>query len=138
MDVDSFAIENAYNLNFESPEDETVALVNIGAGVMNINILKGGTSAFTRDIPIGGRQITEEIQKKLKLTYEEAEALKLRERDDSPQNMEVEKIYSGNFRAARHGSASFLGVLCSFLNWRRNKKIFLVEVALKLKSFRFD
>jgi type IV pilus assembly protein PilM len=97
VDVDSFAIENAYNLNYESPEEEVVALVNIGAGVMNINILKGGTSAFTRDISIGGRQITEEIQKRLKMTYEEAEALKvkIKEKDSEPQNVEVEKIIRG-------------------------------------------
>lgn len=94
VDVDSFAIENAYNLNFESSEDEIVALVNIGAGVMNINILKGGTSAFTRDISIGGRQITEEIQKKLKLTYEEAEALKVKG-DGGLAHAEVERIIEG-------------------------------------------
>jgi type IV pilus assembly protein PilM len=92
VDVDVFAIENAFNLNFESPVDEVVALVNIGASVMNINILKGGTSAFTRDISIGGRQITEEIQKRLKMTYEEAEALKIRERDAGAQSTEVERI----------------------------------------------
>jgi type IV pilus assembly protein PilM len=92
VDVDVFAIENAYNLNFETPEDDVVALVNIGASVMNINILKGGTSAFTRDISIGGRQITEDIQKRLKMTYEEAEALKIRERDAGAQSQEVEKI----------------------------------------------
>ena len=68
VDVDSFAIENAYNLNFESAEDEIVGLVNVGCGVMNVNLLRNGTSAFTRDISIGGRQITEEIQKRLKLT----------------------------------------------------------------------
>jgi type IV pilus assembly protein PilM len=95
VDVDSFAIENAYNLNYESSEDSLVALVNIGAGVMNINILKGGTSAFTRDISIGGRQITEEIQKRMKLTYEEAEALKIKEPEAGTQNAEVEKIISG-------------------------------------------
>ena len=95
VDVDSFAIENAYNLSYESPEDEVVALVNIGAGVMTINVLKGGTSAFTRDISIGGRQITEDIQKRLKMTYEEAEALKVKERDPSPQSQEVERIIQG-------------------------------------------
>jgi type IV pilus assembly protein PilM len=95
VDVDSFAIENAYNLSYESPEDEVVALVNIGAGVMTINVLKGGTSAFTRDISIGGRQITEDIQKRLKMTYEEAEALKVKERDQSPQSQEVERIIQG-------------------------------------------
>ncbi len=92
VDVDSFAIENAYNLNFESPEDDLVALVNIGSGVMNVNIVKGGISAFTRDISIGGRQITEEIQKRLTLTYEEAETLKVSARDQSAQSAEVENI----------------------------------------------
>lgn len=92
VDVDSFAIENAYNINYESPEDEVVALVNIGAGVMNVNILKGGTSAFTRDISIGGRQITEEIQKRLKMTYEEAEALKIGESGPKAKTGEVEEI----------------------------------------------
>jgi len=96
VDVDVFAIENAYNLNYESFEDEVVALVNIGASVMNINILKRGTSAFTRDISIGGRQITEDIQKRLKMTYEEAEALKVREREPGgPQSAEVERIIQG-------------------------------------------
>ncbi len=92
VDVDSFAIENAYNLNNESSDDEVVALVNIGAGVMNVNILKGGTSAFTRDISIGGRQITEEIQKRLKMTYEEAEALKVGENGPAAKNAEVEEV----------------------------------------------
>ena len=95
VDVDSFAIENAYNISYESSEDEVVALVNIGASVMTINVLKGGTSAFTRDISIGGRQITEDIQKRLKMTYEEAEALKVKERDASPQSQEVERIIQG-------------------------------------------
>lgn len=92
VDVDVFAIENAFNLNYESAIDEVVALVNIGASVMNINILKGGTSAFTRDVSIGGRQITEEIQKRLKMTYEEAEAIKLKERDAGAQSGEVDQI----------------------------------------------
>ncbi len=92
VDVDVFAIENAFNLNFESTLDEVVALVNIGASVMNINILKGGTSAFTRDVSMGGRQITEEIQKRLKMTYEEAEAIKLKERDAGAHGGEVEQI----------------------------------------------
>jgi len=92
VDVDSFALENAYNLNYESSGEETVALVNIGASLMNINVLKGGTSAFTRDISIGGHQITEGIQKHLKVTYEEAESLKVKERDAGTNRSDVEGI----------------------------------------------
>ena len=53
-----------------------MALLNIGASVMNINILKGGSSAFTRDITIGGNRYTERLQQDLGLSYDEAEAAK--------------------------------------------------------------
>ncbi|TVQ79050.1 MAG: type IV pilus assembly protein PilM [Bradymonadales bacterium] len=77
LDVDSFAIENAYDLSQDLEAGEIVALVNIGAGLININILTNGITAFTRDINMGGNQFTEEIQKQLNVNYEEAEALKL-------------------------------------------------------------
>jgi len=77
MDVDSFAIENAFELNYDVAPDDTVVLVNIGASLININILRGGMTAFTRDITLGGNQYTEEIQKQLNVSYEEAEALKI-------------------------------------------------------------
>jgi len=77
MDVDSFAIENAFELNYDVAPDDTVVLVNIGASLININILRGGVTTFTRDITLGGNQYTEEIQKQLNVSYEEAEALKI-------------------------------------------------------------
>jgi type IV pilus assembly protein PilM len=77
MDVDSFAIENAFELNYDVAPDDTVVLVNIGASLININILRGGITTFTRDITLGGNQYTEEIQKQLNVSYEEAEALKI-------------------------------------------------------------
>jgi type IV pilus assembly protein PilM len=77
MDVDSFAIENCFELNYDLNPNETVVLVNIGASIININVLRGGVTAFTRDITLGGNQYTEEIQKQLNVSYEEAEALKI-------------------------------------------------------------
>jgi type IV pilus assembly protein PilM len=77
VDVDSFAIENCFDLNEDLEPDEVVALVNIGASLSNINILNQGITSFTRDINMGGNQFTEEIQKQLNVSYEEAEALKL-------------------------------------------------------------
>jgi type IV pilus assembly protein PilM len=76
MDVDAFAIENMYSINYPDSGDETIALVNIGASVMNVNIMKSGTSVLTRDIPIGGNRYTEAIQRELGMTYDEAEATK--------------------------------------------------------------
>lgn len=76
VDVDAFAIENMYCANYDVSPAELTALVNIGASVMNINILKGGMSVFTRDITIGGNRYTERIQQDLGLSYEDADAAK--------------------------------------------------------------
>lgn len=77
VDVAAFAIENAYELNYEASPEGVVALVNIGAQVVNINIVQDGVPAFTRDITTGGNQYTEEIQKALSVGYEEAERIKI-------------------------------------------------------------
>lgn len=76
MDVDAFAIENMHGINYTVSQSETTALVNIGASVMNINIVSKGVSLFTRDIPIGGNRYTESIQRELGLSYEQAEETK--------------------------------------------------------------
>jgi type IV pilus assembly protein PilM len=77
IDVAAFAVENAYEANYETNPAEAVALVNIGAQVVNINIVSDGAPAFTRDITTAGNQYTEEIQKALTVSFEEAERLKL-------------------------------------------------------------
>jgi type IV pilus assembly protein PilM len=75
MDVDAFALANMYELNYEI-EAGTTALLNIGASVMNINVLKEGTSIFTRDITVGGNRYTEALQRDFGLSYEDAERVK--------------------------------------------------------------
>jgi len=77
MDVDSFALCNMYEVNYPIQEGEVVALINIGAAVINISVLRGGQVLFTRDVSAGGKQITEEIQRQLGVSYEEAEMLKI-------------------------------------------------------------
>jgi type IV pilus assembly protein PilM len=76
VDVDAFAIQNAYEVNYHPSPSQTVALLDIGASVMTINIVCGTTSVFTRDISAGGNQYTDLLQKELNLTFEQAEALK--------------------------------------------------------------
>jgi len=76
MDVDAFAIENMHAINYPMAQDETTALVNLGASVMNVNFIRGGVSLFTRDIPLGGNRYTEAIQRETGLSYEEAEEKK--------------------------------------------------------------
>lgn len=76
IDVDAFALQNCYEISYEPRPDQTVALLNIGAATMNINILKGTQSVFTRDVSVGGNQYTALLQKELGLTFEQAEAVK--------------------------------------------------------------
>ncbi len=76
VDVDAFALENMYELNYEVKPQENVAIVNIGASMININILKGGLSVFTRDSAVGGNMHTEALQKEFTISYANAEKLK--------------------------------------------------------------
>jgi type IV pilus assembly protein PilM len=76
IDVDAFALQNCYEINYEPSPDQSVALLNIGASTMNINILHGVRSVFTRDVSVGGNQYTALLQKELGLTFEQAEAVK--------------------------------------------------------------
>ena len=76
VDVASFALANAFEINQTSDPEGVVALVNIGAHVVNINVLRDGVPAFTRDITTGGNQYTQEIQRALSIGFEEAERVK--------------------------------------------------------------
>jgi type IV pilus assembly protein PilM len=76
VDVDAFALQNAYEVNYNPMPNQTVALLDIGASVMTMNVVRGTTSIFTRDISAGGNQYTDLLQKELNLTFEQAESLK--------------------------------------------------------------
>ena len=76
VDVDAFAVQNAYEANYEVDPLKVVALVNIGASVTNINILVRGQTSFWRDISAGGNQFTEALQREFNLSFEQAERLK--------------------------------------------------------------
>lgn len=76
VDIDAFALQNCFELNYGFEPSETVALLNVGASLTTINIVQGGVTMFTRDMASGGNGITEEIQKQLGVSFEEAEAYK--------------------------------------------------------------
>jgi type IV pilus assembly protein PilM len=94
VDVDAFALENMYELNYEIKEGENVALVNIGASMININILKGGVSVFTRDSSVGGNLLTEALQKEFTISYSNAEKLKKEESLEGISQEDVAAILS--------------------------------------------
>jgi type IV pilus assembly protein PilM len=89
VDVDVFALQNCYELNYGIDPGRVVALLNIGASITNVNVVKGGVSVFNRDIAAGGNQYTDAIQKDLNLSFEQAEALKKGEQVEgaAPENL---------------------------------------------------
>jgi type IV pilus assembly protein PilM len=76
VDIDAFALQNCFEINYDPDPGQTIALLNIGASVMNINIVRGGIPLFTRDVSVGGNQYTDALQKELDLSFEDAERLK--------------------------------------------------------------
>ncbi len=76
VDVDAFALQNAYEANYGLEAQQVVVLLNAGASAININILTGDQSVFTRDISTGGNAYTEAVQKELNLPFDSAEQAK--------------------------------------------------------------
>ena len=76
VDVDAFALQNAYEVNYGLEPGQVVVLLNAGASAINVNILQGDQSVFTRDISMGGNAYTEAVQKELDLPLDAAEQLK--------------------------------------------------------------
>jgi type IV pilus assembly protein PilM len=89
VDVDVFALQNCYEVNYGLDPGRVIALLNVGASIMNINIIKGSNSIFNRDIAVGGNQYTDAIQKDLNLSFDQAEALKrgARVEGTAPENL---------------------------------------------------
>ncbi|MHC4662443.1 MAG: type IV pilus assembly protein PilM [Planctomycetota bacterium] len=82
IDVDSFALGNAFELhNRYSPKvedvDKVVALIDIGANKTNINIVRGNTSYFTREVYLAGNDFSDSISRRLKIDITQAEAMKI-------------------------------------------------------------
>lgn len=80
MDVDTYATEAAYSLVANQipnkGKDQTVMIVDIGAGIMHINVLHDNVSIYVREQAFGGTQLTQEIQRRFGLSVEEAEIAK--------------------------------------------------------------
>ncbi len=76
IDIETYAMENAYGLISRGLPgggmEKTVAVLDVGATTTTINVMHNGHSVYTRDHTFGGRQLTEEIQRRYGLSYEEA------------------------------------------------------------------
>ncbi len=75
IDVDAFALHNAFELNYPDEQTGMVGLLNIGHEVTNINILEDGVPILTRDLAIGTRKFREDLQRERGMTAEDADRL---------------------------------------------------------------
>jgi type IV pilus assembly protein PilM len=92
VDVNAFTLGNMYEINYEIEPDRNVALVNIGASTINLNLLKGGVTIFTRDSSLGSNVHTEALQKEFSVTYEQAERLKMGDSVEGVSDEEAQAV----------------------------------------------
>ena len=93
MDVEAFAIENAFSLladGLSAPRDGIIAMVDTGATMTTLNILRNGRSLYSREQVFGGKQLTDEVMRRYGLSYEEAGLAK--RQGGLPESYEVEVL----------------------------------------------
>jgi type IV pilus assembly protein PilM len=136
VDVDVFALQNCYEINYGVDPGRVVALLNIGASIMNINVIKGATSIFNRDIAVGGNQYTDAIQKDLNLSFDQAEALKRGQRVEgaAPENLQpILQVVSENIAMEIQKTFDFFRATSSE---DRIDRIFLSGGSSKIQGLR--
>ena len=75
VDVDAFALHNAFELNYPDAMDGTTALINIGHEVTNVNVVQEGVPLLTRDLSVGTRKFREDLQRERGMSAEDADQL---------------------------------------------------------------
>jgi len=135
IDIDSFALENMLAINYEIGKEETVAIVNVGASVTNINIIKNNVSAFTRDIFKGGNQITEEIQRQLHVDHDEAERIKVGTKVDLTSQPIIQNVLKAASESLAIEIGNSLDFFQSTTTYEKIGKLYLSGGGSKIKDF---
>lgn len=94
VDVDAFALQNIYELNHSPDDGENIALIDIGASKTSLNILKGNTSVFMRDVSLGCGQINQKIASLIDCSILEAEQIKFGSQSDKITSGDLSDIVS--------------------------------------------
>ncbi len=126
VDIDSLALANAYNFNFSQEENskyKSVALLNIGSSMSNLDILENGIPRLSRDIHIAGNNFTQKLSEVFNLDFNAAEELKLNPDAERAKSVSatVESVFTnltGNIRTSfdYYESQSTTSVSKIFLN----------------------
>jgi len=93
VDVEAFALQNTFEANYDM-QSENTALIDIGASKTSLNILKGNSSLFMRDVSLGCGQINQKIMSLIECTFEEAEQLKYGDKPDKLTQEDLKGIVS--------------------------------------------
>ena len=94
IDVDAFALQNVFEINYETSIDNAIALIDIGASKTSLNILKGDTSVFMRDVSLGCGQINQKISALIGCSAEESELIKFGESSEKITHEDLSEIIS--------------------------------------------
>ena len=94
LDVSGFALANAFELNYGTPKGQTVGLLDFGSNVTNFIVMNNGEVVFSRDMSVGGFSYTNDIQRELGLSIDEAEAMKMSVATGQPAPDEVHSVIS--------------------------------------------
>ncbi|RLB19024.1 MAG: pilus assembly protein PilM [Deltaproteobacteria bacterium] len=135
MDVDAFALQNAFEMSAEEPQG-CYALVNIGAEELGINAIKNGVSMFTRDSSYGGSQITEAIMKELKIGFEEAEKIKLGGTKIEKEKAILEEIFTSVVSSWAQEIKRALDFLATTYPDETIEKVFLSGGSCRIPGFQ--
>jgi type IV pilus assembly protein PilM len=92
VDINAFSVQNAFEFVHGLPDDQTVALLNVGAAVSSLNIISRGVSAFTREVTNAGNTVTEEIQRQLGMPFEQAEQVKIASSQGAPVPQQAHQV----------------------------------------------
>jgi type IV pilus assembly protein PilM len=99
VDTEYFALQNIFEANYDTRPGESVAIVDIGASALKVVVLHEGVPVFTKESPMGGKNLTAEIQRQMNLSPSDAEALKISQgRGAVPQEIvELTQVAVENF-----------------------------------------
>ena len=107
MDVDAFALHNAFELNHPDAMQGVIALLNIGNEVTNLNILDDGVPILPRDLTVGTRRFREDLQREHGLTSDAAEEM-IRGFDRNPTLDSVVALRGEELAVGIERAATFL------------------------------
>jgi type IV pilus assembly protein PilM len=92
IDVEAFALQNIFEINYDLKDDDNIALIDIGASKTSLNILKGNNSVFMRDVSLGCGQINQKIISLANCSFDDSESIKLGEQTDQLPEEDLKQI----------------------------------------------